>query len=74
LLAHGLWFSPVTPVSSTTKSGRHDIAEILLKVALQHQNSNHITYKHHKISADIKQTPSASLVLICFRSIRYVLG
>jgi hypothetical protein len=34
LLAHGRWFSPGTPVSSTTKTGRHDIAEILLKVAL----------------------------------------
>jgi hypothetical protein len=31
LLAHGQWFSPA---SSTTKTGRHDIAEILLKVAL----------------------------------------
>jgi hypothetical protein len=29
LLAHGWWFSPVTPASSTTKAGRHDIAEIL---------------------------------------------
>jgi hypothetical protein len=28
------WFSPGTPVSSTTKTGRRDIAEILLKVAL----------------------------------------
>ena len=34
LHAHGRWFSPGTPVSSTTKTGRHDIAEILLKVAL----------------------------------------
>jgi hypothetical protein len=34
LLAHGGWFSPSTPASSTTKTGRHDIAEILLKVAL----------------------------------------
>jgi hypothetical protein len=34
LLAHGLWFSPGTPASSTTKTGHHDIAEILLKVAL----------------------------------------
>ena len=40
LLAHGRWFSPA---SSTTKSGRHDIAEILLKVALKHQTSNQIT-------------------------------
>jgi hypothetical protein len=34
LLAHGWWFSPGTPSSCTTKTGRHDIAEILLKVAL----------------------------------------
>jgi hypothetical protein len=38
LLADGWWFSPDTPASSTTKTGRHDIAEILLKVALKHQN------------------------------------
>jgi hypothetical protein len=37
LLAHGRWFSPGIPVSSTTKTGRRDIAEILLKVALKHQ-------------------------------------
>jgi hypothetical protein len=42
LLAHGRWFSPGTPASSTTKTGRHDIAEILLKVALKHQKSNQI--------------------------------
>ena len=29
-----LWFSPGTLVSSTNKNDRHDIAEILLKVAL----------------------------------------
>jgi hypothetical protein len=34
LPAHGRWFSASTPVSSTTKTGRNDIAEILLKVAL----------------------------------------
>ena len=34
LLAHGRWFSPGTLAFSTTKPGRHDIAEILLKVAL----------------------------------------
>ena len=28
---------PGTLASSTTKTGRHDIAEILLKVALKHQ-------------------------------------
>ena len=36
LLVHGRWFSPGTPASSTTKTGRHDIAAILLKVALKH--------------------------------------
>ena len=35
LLAQGRWFSPA---SSTTKTGRHDIAEILLKVALSTKN------------------------------------
>jgi hypothetical protein len=35
LLAQGQLFSPGTPASSTNKTGRHDIAEILLKVALK---------------------------------------
>jgi hypothetical protein len=34
LLAQGRWFFPGTPTSSTTKTGHHDIAGILLKVAL----------------------------------------
>jgi hypothetical protein len=38
LLAHGQWFSLGTPASSTTKTGCHDIAEILLKVALNTKN------------------------------------
>jgi hypothetical protein len=37
LLAHGRWFSPSIPASSTI-TGRHDIAEILLKVALNTKN------------------------------------
>jgi hypothetical protein len=40
LLAHCRWLSPGIPASSTTKTGRHDIAEILLKVALKHQKSH----------------------------------
>jgi hypothetical protein len=40
LLAQVRWFSPGTPASSTTKTGRHDIAKILLKVALKHQKIN----------------------------------
>ena len=44
LLAHGRWFSPGIPASSTTTTGRHDIAEILLKVALntKNQSINHV--------------------------------
>jgi hypothetical protein len=37
LLAHGRWCSSA---SSITKTGRHAIAEILLKVAFKHQKSN----------------------------------
>jgi len=44
LLAHGWWFSPDTLASSTTKTGRHDIAEILLIVAFDTiSKSNHKT-------------------------------
>jgi hypothetical protein len=39
LIAHGRWFSPA---SSATKTGRHDIAEILPKVALNTKKSNKI--------------------------------
>ena len=38
LLAHGWWFSTGTPASSTTKTGRHDIAESGVK----HNKSNQI--------------------------------
>jgi hypothetical protein len=38
LLAHGRWFSPA---SSTTKTGRHDIAEIsIAEGGVKHQKSN----------------------------------
>jgi hypothetical protein len=40
LLANGRWFSPGTPASSTTKTGRQEIAEILLKVALNTKIQN----------------------------------
>jgi len=57
LLAHGWWFSLA---SSTTKTGRHDIAEILLKVALKHQKSKSNQFKcllfcfvYHKFAEDL---------------------
>jgi hypothetical protein len=38
LLAHGWWFSQGTPASCTSKNGCHDLAEILLKMALSTNN------------------------------------
>jgi hypothetical protein len=45
-LAAGGWFSPGTPVSSTNKTDRHDISEILLKVALNTMVYSHLVYSH----------------------------
>jgi len=58
LLAHGRWFSSGTTASSTTKIGRHDIAEILLKVALKHNKTNKlyfrtVTQHNNKPSRDV---------------------
>jgi hypothetical protein len=50
LLVSGRWFSPVTPASSTTKAGRHDIAEILLKVALNTKNQINKSTEDHEFS------------------------
>jgi hypothetical protein len=50
LLAYCRWFSPA---SSTTKTGRHDIAEILLKVALNTKNQSINHYKESEHSYDI---------------------
>jgi len=48
-----LWFSPGPPVASTNKTDRHDIAEILLKVALN----------------TIKQTNKNKVILIVYKTI-----
>ena len=59
-LAQGRWFSPGTPASSTTKTGRHDIAEILLQVALNTkiQNSNSIPIKFKDTKGVIRSRKS----------------
>ena len=44
LLAQGRWFSPGTPASSTTKTFRQNIAEILLKVALSTKIHSFFSY------------------------------
>ena len=43
-------FSPGTPASSTTKTGRHDIAEIFLKVALNTKVQIQILQSFRKLS------------------------
>ena len=51
LLVHGRWFSPGSPASSTTKTGRYDITEILLKVALNtiKQTSSIVDISYKKV-------------------------
>jgi hypothetical protein len=49
-LATSRWFSPGFPISSTNKTDRHDITEILLKVALNAITHNHISWSTSLIS------------------------
>jgi hypothetical protein len=58
-----------TPASSTTKTGRHDIAEILLKVALSTINQNQIIIRVSLLILKIplppkKKRAETSVVLI----------
>jgi hypothetical protein len=59
-LAKVWWFFPGPPVSSTNKGGCHDIAEILLKVAL-----TTITQTKKPICVMRKKLP----ILLCFQMI-----
>jgi len=61
-LATGLWFSLGTPVSPTNETDRHDIAEILMKVAL-----STITLALH-VKDQIHQLD----IVKCFKYILYV--
>jgi hypothetical protein len=47
LLAYGQWFSPGVPASPANKTGRHDIAEILLKVALNTKKNQSMVFIGH---------------------------
>ena len=70
LLAHSRWFSLGNLASTTAKTGRHDIAEILLKVALNTIN---------QLKSDIRLMCKAHLHLIinwmitvcCYKQIIY---
>ena len=53
LLAHGRWFSPGTPASSTTKPGHHDIGEILLIVVLN--TNNHSIFQRNYRSKNMQE-------------------
>jgi hypothetical protein len=64
LLAHGRWFSLGTPTSSTTKHGDHDIAEILMKVALKHQKSNEWSFDRILFISRFKQYIALSFITI----------
>jgi hypothetical protein len=70
LLAHGWWFSPCIPASSTTKTGRHDIAEILLKVVLNTKNQSRnlikyvIYYRASITKKDIQKCIAISQALV----------
>ena len=69
LLAHGRWFSPGTPASSITKTGHHDITEILLKVALSNKNeikSNQIHLIRSVIDTKLSVYQSSVCVLNVF--------
>ena len=57
-LVTGWWFSPGTPVSSTNKTDRHNIAEILLKVVLNTMNQT----KPNK--TNINKTITSSLIKV----------
>ena len=62
LLAHGRWFSAGTPASSTTTTGRHDIAEILLKVGLNTKNQIKSNVVCNRISGVVIRVLASSAV------------
>jgi hypothetical protein len=72
LLVHGRWLSPGTPASSTTKTGRHDINEILLKVGLKHKKSKSNLIWVHPVLSGIFVARSIVFCVLFFLSL-YVL-
>jgi len=69
-LAPGRRFSPVPPVSSTNKTDRHDIAEILLKVSLntikQTNKRKRNTVIHTVLSASVPRHSHGLLDIFMF--------
>ena len=71
-LAAGLWFSPGIPVSSSNKTDRHDITDILLKVAL---NTNTLTMGLIIISAkNVSSNNRVGPYHMCNLECNYLIG
>ena len=67
LLAHGGWFSPGTQGSSTTKTDRYDIDEILLKVALKKTKSINQSYSVGSFFWEMKCNPVCPFSIVRVR-------
>ena len=65
-LATGWWFSTGTPVSSTNTTDRHDITEILVKVALSTIKPNQTNFRFGLLE------DCTALVFSLFRSIHHM--
>ena len=70
-LATGRWFSPGPPVSSTDKTDRHHITEILLKVAL---NTIKQSNKHNLIHIFLLLWDMSSPLMFNYTPCRWVLN
>jgi hypothetical protein len=60
LVATGRWFFPGTPVSPPNETDRHDITEILLKVALN--TITQVQRENHRPAASHRQTLPQNVV------------
>ena len=69
----GRWFSPSIPVSSTNKTDRFDIAEILLKVALNTITLAQNLYFGNNYVPDLHISISSETLLIfkCLLAVRF---
>jgi hypothetical protein len=74
-LTTGWWFSPGPPFSSTNKTDRHDINEILLKVALNNINQpvSYILFSLKCISYILFSLKCISYILFSLKCISYIL-